>query len=484
MNNEKPLLSKINSNYILKSILSLAFSNMKSVLKLCKYNKCMLRKLDINFENIFKYEIETQTDINKDDIKVLGVIFLFNEALWFIFFLIYIILFYVRGKFNDKNLKEGYIKKKKDFVDFMDNYILLAYFLFNFVTILIMILLYLCNLFAIKGYIRLFICIFISLIDLIHHISYIIKFAYTKKLIKKELISLIMFPKDLTEEEEKERDKISKFIWFYRFDIFIISWICYHFLLQILGTLSVIITLYRGEFFTFGEIKKIFLNKFKGLNIIKKDLPEYFNNLNEKEKNEFLFKKENVKKYKYKLNKSQINLIQKINDIRKHNHIPLLKGYKIEKLPEFIINEKTQLIFNDYDNIFKLSQNFYIFKYRINEFQNFLNNNQILNIITNETLNKISVIEKNNFEFISIYDNNDSNAYRYTKDISLNIKKPNINLNSPKIKIDINTNIVNTEDKLNEKSERVSATEISENEGNEMPSIRNIKINKNNFEKK
>ena len=66
------------------------------------------------------------------------------------FFLIYIILFYVRGKFNDENLKEGYSKKKKDFVDFMDNYILLAYFLFNFATILIMILLYLCNLFAIK----------------------------------------------------------------------------------------------------------------------------------------------------------------------------------------------------------------------------------------------------------------------------------------------------------------------------------------------
>ncbi len=293
-----------------------------------------------------------------------------------------------------------------------------------------------------------------------------------------------MFPKDLTEEEEKERDKISKFIWFYHFDIFIISWICDHFLLQILGTLSVIIILYRGEFFTFGEIKKIFLNKFKGLNTIKKDLPEYFNNLNEKEKNEFIFKKENAEAYKYKLNKSQINLINLINDIRKHSHIPLLKGYKIEKLPEFIINEKTQLIFNDYDNIFKLSQNFYIFKYRINEFQNFLNNNQILNIITNETLNEISVIEKNNFEFISIYDNNDSNAYRYTKDIRLNIKKPNINLNSPKIKIDINTNIVNTEDKLNEKSERVSVTEISENEGNEMPSIRNIKINKNNFEKK
>jgi hypothetical protein len=251
--------------------------------------------------------------------------------------------------------------------------------------------------------------------------------------------------------------------------------------------MKIIKILCHGRFIEFGEtktIKTIFLNQFKGLNIIKKELPKKFNKLKEKEKNEFIFKKESVKEYQYELNENQINLIHKINKIREDNHIPLLKYNEIEKLPEFIINEKTQLIFNDYDNIFKLSQNFYIFKYRINEFQNFLNNNQILNIITIETLNEISVIEKNNFEFISIYDNNDINAYRYTKDISLDIKKPNINLNSPKIKIDINTNIVNTEDKLNEKSERVSVTEISENEGNEMPSIRNIKINKNNFEKK
>ena len=32
------------------------------------------------------------------------------------------------GKFNDENLKEGYNLKKKRFVDFMDNYILLIYF--------------------------------------------------------------------------------------------------------------------------------------------------------------------------------------------------------------------------------------------------------------------------------------------------------------------------------------------------------------------
>ena len=101
--------------------------------------------------------------------------------------------------------------KKKDFVDFMDNYILLAYFLFNFATILIIILLYCCNLFSIKQYIMLLIIIFIILIDLTHHITYIIKFAYTKELLKKELIKLIKkVSKNPTEEEKKEYSKISK----------------------------------------------------------------------------------------------------------------------------------------------------------------------------------------------------------------------------------------------------------------------------------
>ena len=217
MNGESSLLNKINSKYILKRILSLAYDNMKSVLKLTKYNKCLQSKLDINFEDNYKYEIKIKTeviDVDINEIKDLGICLSF-DLLWFILFLIYIILFYVRGKFNDKILKEGYNEKKKDFVDFMDNYILLAYFSLNFTTILIVILLFRCNLFAIKGYIKLLICIFISLIDFTHHITYIIKFAYTKELLKKELIKLIKkVSKNPTEEEKKEYSKISKLFGF------------------------------------------------------------------------------------------------------------------------------------------------------------------------------------------------------------------------------------------------------------------------------
>ena len=472
MNEKSSLLSKINSKYILKAILSLAYGDMKSVLKLTKYNKCLLNKLEINFKDYFKYEIEIKTDINKDDIKFTtsGIPL---DFCWFIIYLIYIILFYIRGTFNDKNLKEGYNKKKKDFVDFMDNYILLAYFLFNCATILIAILFINCKCLIIKGYIKLLICIFINLIDLTHHISYIIKFAYAKAIIKKELINTIgKCGKCKTEEEINEYKKILKLIWFYHFDIFIITIICMVFVVQIMMIVAVaVIYIFKGRFFEFGEIKKNILKKFKGLNIIEKELAEKFNNLNEKGKNEFLFKKENMKKYKYEQNESQINLIQKINDIRKENHIPLLKYYKIIDLPEFIINEKTQLIFNDNENLFKLSDNFYLFKYPINEFQNYLNNKQILNIITNKKLKEIKIFEQNNIEFIFIYgDVNRKNKYN----------------NKPKIHLDTtnNINIINTEDKLNEGAEKVSVTEMSDDEGNEMPEIRNIKINKNNFENK
>ena len=69
----------------------------------------------------------------------------------------------------------------------MNNYILLAYFGFNIAKILTAIFLFLCKLFALKGYIKFIISIFISIVDLTHHIAYIIKFAYTDKLIKEEI---------------------------------------------------------------------------------------------------------------------------------------------------------------------------------------------------------------------------------------------------------------------------------------------------------
>ena len=271
--------------------------------------------------------------------------------------------------------------------------------------------------------------IFINLIDLTHHTSYIIKFAYEKSIIKKALIkNNFKFYQYKTEEGVKEFD-IYKLIWFYNFDMFIIIFIC----INILTKYSLFVWLVRRVFqkhrcFEFCGYEIIVLNKFKGiniiryeinfLNIIKNCLPKKFSNLNEKEKNEIIFEKERVKKYQYHLNENQINLIQKINDIRENNHIPLLKYYQYEYLSEFIINE-AELIFNEKEKIFKLSDNFYIFKYPKNEIQNLLDDGKILNIIKIETLNTIKIIEqipqsssrkkKEIWWLISIYDDNKRN---------------------------------------------------------------------------
>ena len=136
------------------------------------------------------------------------------------------------------------------------------------------------------------------------------------------------------------------------------------------------------------------------------------------------------------------------------------------------------MFFYPNENIYELSPNFYIFKYPNDEFQNHINDKESMNIIKNETLDTISLIEKNESDYIFIYSNNpnNNNIQRNNNDINNNI--PNI-YNRPRIQSDINTNIdvANTD-------ERLTVTEISEKEDNEIGSIRNIKINQNAFQEK
>ena len=417
----------------------------------------MSHKLEFNFKDNYKSEL--RTEIKKEE--KFNVLFwstsLISGIFSFITFLVYIIIFYVRGTFNIENLKQGYNKSKKKFVDFMNNYILLAYFGFNIARILIAIFLFLCKLIALKGYIKLRISIIIFIVDLTHLIAYIIKYSFTGKIIKEEIKKTLDSP------------------WFYSFDTIILVVICPQVILIIISLIIICFGIYKKGLQGFDDSKVFFLNNFKGIKIIEFELPSETYNLNNK--NAQIFKKENVEKYKYSLNENQINLIRNINDIRRrNNNITLLNYVREENLPEFIINEKTELIFNGHKNIFKLSSSFYIFKYPKNEFQNLLNNSQILNIITIDELNEINIIEQNNIEFISVYKRNNGN----------NINRNNNDINSPRIQLDINTNIniITTEDKLNVNSERLSVSEITDSGENEIGSIRNIKINKNVFEEK
>ena len=118
-----------------------------------------------------------------------------------------------------------------------------------------------------------------------------------------------------------------------------------------------------------------------------------------------------------------------------------MEYHEEEKLPDFIKNTKTLLILFPNENIYKLSTNLYIFKYLKNEFQNHLNDREILNIITIDFLDRISILEQNDIEFISIYKNN------------LDNNRSNNRINERNVSIDIESGIItnaNTKDELND----------------------------------
>ena len=298
--------------------------------------------------------------------------------------------------------------------------------------------------------------ILFSFIDLDHYILHIIKKDFTNKIIKKGKDKLkYLYKKD------------SNLFWFEDFDKAIIA---------ILPTIYIILSCviafkYREKrFFQVEDYKSVTVNQLNGINILDYSLPINFTNFSIKEKNEEIFKKDNMKKYQYKLQDNQISLITKINNIRNNYNMPMFKFNVVEKLPDFIINLKAELFFYPDKNIYKLSPNLYIFKYRKNEIHNLLNEDKLLNIVKNYFLDKINIIEQNNFYFISIYEGIVSNYIN-----NINIRLPSIGLP--------NVTIANSEDRLKDTFENLEMTDIGEEEGNEVGEIRNIEVNKNAFEK-
>ena len=422
MNQDSSLLSRIKSKYILQKILSFAFGNIKPVFKLFKYNKVLLSKIDINVENIkdnYKHTIQKKVDKYKGLLLVLK--FTNNSILiiLFIYYLIYIILFYTRGKFKGGILREKYNKNRKKYIDIMDKYFLPIYFGFIIITFILYLLLFFIDKFAFKGFTKFKYLLFNFVFDFIHYILYIIKFAFTKSLIREEI------SKELTHENYYFRQY--ERLWFYAMDIDIISIISFY----IIFTLFVILAI-CFDYKNYNDKETNILVNITGIKIVDYKLPENFSDLSEKERINLLFSKSNMEQYKYELNKDQITLIRKMNDIRKKYNIPSLDYVEEEKLPEFVINGKTEMFLYENENIYKLSLNLYIFKYPKNEFQNQLDNSEVLNIITNDSLKKVNIIEINNFEYISIYTKNSSNNHN------------NKNINLPKITIDTNAQNINT----------------------------------------
>ena len=290
-----------------------------------------------------------------------------------------------------------------------------------------------------------------------YYIAHIIKFILTEKIINES------------------------FLWFYHFDIAIICIMPFNLFSNLI--FICIICLIKGDL-SFSDAILYILRKINGFDICDFELPLEFDKLNNKDKIKIIFKKENMEKYEYKLDVAQLKLIDKINQLRRQNNIPELQYNEKQKFPEHIINSKTELFFYEEKDIYKFSTNYYLIKYPISEYQNDIKDKNIINILTIDILDRINIIRKDNYEYISLYNNINRNNRRRNNTNNINIKTNSRRIDLPQI------NIANTEDRLNEHEQtgNLSVTIVnvdeSDNEGNENIIVRNINVNENHFEKK
>ena len=378
----KFFLNNIKSKYNLKQVFLYSYFDFKSVLKLIKYNKSLQKKLGINIKDCYcNYKYQKQFEKNEFSI-ILSLSNIIIKVIMLVFFFIYLILFYVKGSFIDENIKKNCDDKNKiRFIEIMNNN-LYGYLIFLLISILWYVLC-LIRTISFKVITRLIIFNLILLIDLFYYILLCIKYNYSNHII----FDIIL----------KDQNNIFVDSWFINMDflILLLSPIFY------IALAFFIYCIYKCNFNDLEDQIIFKLNQFKDVNIIDFPIRKDFRYLNIKEINKIIF--ENARNYKYKLKENQIDLIGKINEIRRKNNIPLLSYDKTERIPHFIINGVTEEIFDKNKNNFKLKSFLYLFRYKKNEFQNFIETDEILSVITNDLFNKIKIIEQNNIEYILIY---------------------------------------------------------------------------------
>ncbi len=113
--------------------------------------------------------------------------------------------------------------------------------------------------------------------------------------------------------------------------------------------------------------KKNVLISFNNINIKEYNLPNNFDKITKNERKKYVL--DNYKNFIPFISIKQQNLITSINDFRGINNIPLLGICNCNKIPDFIIKEICEVMLYNNKNIFKLSDNKYLFKYPIGEFE-------------------------------------------------------------------------------------------------------------------
>jgi len=388
-NKNEDAIFDITSKYCLKTVFS--FIKYKYILELVKYNKKLQNGLGFNLNNykkISSYQYIRRKIIRKEKYIYNKYEFMQFKTLIFIITLVptvyifaYASILYFEGSFNENYLKEDYDDKSLNII--MNINTSLFFLVGN-----ILISLFIITCFIFKNYYmdtkplkRFKIIIFVNII--LFYIFYeiiVIYKIYLSYKIKNKTIP-----------------------WFILYDYILIS------IMLLYITFMIYIT-YKYFKFAGTKIKisnHTILKKYKGITINDFELTNNFHKMSKKDKKNLIFK--NRTKFQYTHSTRHLHLINLINEYRIKYHLPRLLFNEEERIPDFVINDNSEVMLLGYKNIFKFSKRKYLFKYRINEFeQNLLNKDgNILEIILNEDLNKICVIDIDNFEYILIYDSLD-----------------------------------------------------------------------------
>ena len=388
-NKNEDAIFDITSKYCLKTVLS--FIKYKYILELVKYNKKLQDELGFNLNNykkISSYQYIRRKIIRKEKYIYNKYEFMQFKALIFIITLVptvyifaYASILYFEGSFNENYLKEDYDDKSLNIIMNINTSLF-------FLVGIILISLFIITCFTFKNYYmdtkplkRFKIIIFVNII--LFYIFYeiiVIYKIYLSYKIKNKTIP-----------------------WFILYDYILIS------IMLLYITFMIYITY---KYFKFAGTKitisnHTILKKYKGITINDFELTNNFHKMSKKDKKNLIFK--NRTKFQYTHSTRHLHLINLINEYRIKYHLPRLLFNEEERIPDFVINDNSEVMLLGYKNIFKFSKRKYLFKYRINEFeQNLLNKDgNILEIILNEDLNKICVIDIDNFEYILIYDSLD-----------------------------------------------------------------------------
>ena len=381
---------KIKSDYIIKSLFS--FIEYDKVLKLIKNNKTLQNKLGFNIEN-YKYKsdppryeytekvqmIKNNTKNKLRDNAIPGTISISLTCLCSIIYFIYLILLVVLNTFDEYNVIDNYNEKSFNTINIINKC------LFIYVVCIII--------FAFVKY------------------NYIFnKFSYDYGLTKKFKSGLIIFMNLVNFLFEGL--VIWKLILSYQIKKDGITWFMvldYLFLIFNIFYISIFIFLTKFYFTESGTririVSKIVLTSYNNIQIENYNLPENFNKLTKTERKKYI--SDNSKNFIYKITKEEKELINSINKFRKSKYRDKLYICGYSTIPDFFDNESTEVMINTEQNIFKLSNKEYLFKYKVGIFKNNFNNDKrIIDILVKFNLNHIQIINQRGIEYIFVYEKN------------------------------------------------------------------------------